>query len=135
MSLAQDYFGDASKWRDIADLNNINPLQILQAGQQLGIPTDSEIVQRALPILTSIAGGRDGEAGITAILQQQATELIGQYLPEAQALLGELNGASGNVESIVQGVVSKVLGQGARSYDGSGVQLIDWLLSPTGSGS
>jgi LysM repeat protein len=134
LSLAQEHLGDASQWRSLADLNNINPLQLLEVGQQLGIPLNSELIQQALPILSSIAGGRNGEAGLQAILGQ-VTSAIGQYSPEAQALLGEINGAiGGDVESVAQGLAQKILGQGLRGYDQSGVQLIDWLLNSSGGG-
>ena len=127
-SLAQQYLGDASQWRDIASLNNLNPLSVLQAGQELGIPLNSELISQAVPILTTVAQGLNGTAGIEAVLLEQATAAISKYVPEAQSLLGELNGVlSGDVESIVQRGLGE-LPSGLRQYKGEAVKLIDWLL-------
>ena len=83
-SLAQKHLGDATKWREIASLNDSSPLEFLPVGENLKIPTKSEIFKEAQPALQSVATGLNGEAG------QLAKNFIDQVQGEAARLAREL---------------------------------------------
>lgn len=130
-SLAQQHLGDASKWREIASLNSTDPLEFLPVGESLKIPTKSEIFQPAKPALQSVATGLNGDPGQLAknFLDQVQGEVakIMNVIPQAQVLLGEINGVLGEVESVLDRVkLDEVLGQ--RGYNEQVNRLIDWLL-------
>lgn len=130
-SLAQKHLGDASKWREIASLNSSNPLEFLPVGESLKIPTKSELFKIAGPRLQSVATGINGEMGELSknFLDQIEGEVSKalNVIPQAQVLLGEINGALGEVESVVDRIkIDEILGQ--RGYNEQVNRLIDWLL-------
>ncbi len=125
-SLAQSQLGDWRQWRELADVNDLNPLEGLAIGGSLEIPSVSELTSRVQPIFNSVAQGLNGIDGKLAATLQQAVGQVSGYVKEAEALVGEINGVlSGDVESIVEKVADKL---GVRQYADEGVRLIDWLL-------
>lgn len=130
-SLAQKHLGDASKWREIASLNDSNPLEFLPVGESLKIPSKSEVFKVAGPKLQSIATGLNGEAGQLAknfldLVEGEVSKIM-NVIPQAQVLLGELNGVVGEVESVLDRVkLDEILDQ--RGYNEQVNRLIDWLI-------
>lgn len=130
-SLAQQHLGDASKWREIASLNSANPLEFLPVGESLKIPSKSDVFKIAGPQLQAIATGLNGEAGQLAknFLDQVSGEVskVFNIIPQAQTLLGEINGVLGQVESVIdRAKVDELLSK--RGYNQEVNRLIDWLL-------
>lgn len=130
-SLAQQHLGDASKWREIASLNGANPLEFLPVGESLKIPAKSDVFKIAGPKLQAVATGLNGEAGTLAqnFLDQISGEVskVFNVIPQAQTLLGELNGVLGEVESVIdRKKIDEILSQ--RGYTEQVNRLIDWLL-------
>ncbi len=125
LSLAQRHLGDFRQWRALADLNNLNPLEGLPIGVNLNIPGKDELFKEAQPILSGVALGLNGLQGRVAATLRQLEGQASGYVKEAEALLGEVNGVFGEVESVAQ----KGMGDlSNRNYKGEAVKLIDWLL-------
>jgi hypothetical protein len=125
-SLAQSELGDWRRWRELADVNDLNPLEGLAIGETLEIPDISALTSRVQPIFNSVAQGLNGIDGKLAATLQQAASQVSGYVQEAEALVGEINGVlSGDVELGVTQVADKL---GVRQYADEGVRLIDWLL-------
>lgn len=130
-SLAQKHLGDASKWRDVANLDSLNPLEALPIGKEINIPTKAEVFKMAAPALQAIGTGLNGEPGqlISNFLDQAQGEIAKalNVIPQAQALLGEINGVLGDVQSVVdREKIDELLGD--RGYSQQVNRIIDWLL-------
>lgn len=109
-------------WRDIADLNGLDPLQDVLLGGVLEIPTADEILAPARPILAKF---QDAEA-----LLQRANEILPEslsgYTAEALRLVGDINGAIDRAES----TITDILGEADRVLSGASTyQVVDWLLT------
>ena len=119
-AIAARYLGDSSRFREIADLNDLSPLALLQGGTELEIPTPDEVLNQIRPALTSV------RSGLTSALAE--VEGVGDrvrgYTQEARRLVGEVNGVLGDVESELDSVL-----QAVRQYQGEAVRLVDWLLA------
>ncbi|HEY9735490.1 MAG TPA: hypothetical protein V6D06_04380 [Trichocoleus sp.] len=118
-TLAARTLGDPSRFREIANLNGLNPLERLAGGLPINIPTSAELLAQVEPALSSVVSGVE-----SALLQTQTTlEQVSGYTTEAQRLVGEVNGVLGNVESQLDTLL-----ESARQYQGEAVRLVDWLL-------
>ena len=109
-------------WREIADLNGLDPLQDVLLDGVLEIPTAEEILAPARPILARF---QDAEA-----LLQRANDLLPEslssYTTEALRLVGEINGTIGQVES----TITDILGEADRVLSGASTyQVVEWLLT------
>ena len=109
-------------WRDLADINGLDPLNDILLDGILDIPTTDELLAPARPLLSSL---KDAEA-----ILQRANDLLPEslsnYTAEALAFVGEVNGAIESAES----TISDILGEADRVLSGgSAYGAIDWLLT------
>jgi len=109
-------------WRDLADLNNLDPLDDVLLNGVLDVPTVEELLAPATPVFAQVRN--------TTALLQRADDLLPEslsgYTAEALALVGEVNGAIDTAES----TVTEILGQADRVLGGGGTyQAVEWLLT------
>lgn len=120
LSIAQTQLGDASRWREVADANDINPLEQIAAGIDLQIPELNAVTRRVQPVLGKVASGLNSARGVldkvSSVLGDSATAEINNVLGEAIEIVETVSGAAQNPESSL------------RQYGGEAVKLIDWLL-------
>ena len=109
-------------WRDLADLNNLDPLDGVLLDGILDIPTAEELLAPARPLLSRL---NDAEA-ILARADALLPESLSSYTSEALRLVGEINGAIDTAES----TITAVLGDVDRVLSGGSThQIVDWLLT------
>lgn len=111
--------GDPSRFREIADLNGLNPLEALTGGTLLEVPNPEELLAQIEPQLQSVA------TGVESALQQATTTLeqVRGYTQVARNAVGDVNGILGQVDSQLDQVLGTV-----RQYQGQAPHLVDWLL-------
>jgi hypothetical protein len=115
---AMEAFDDPTRWRELAELNDLDVLS--DSPEQIELPAKSDVFKSVQPLLASVA---DGLNGASTIVGQIAPQLTG-YVAEAQRLLGEVNGVLGKVESVYTQAQTAVK---TRNYQ-EAVRLVDWLL-------
>lgn len=116
-TFASRALGDPSRFRDIAALNNLNPLQTLSSQAALLVPTQEELASALEPVLDSI------RTGVTTTLTDLASQ-VQSYIPETIRQAADINGIIGDV----QGPLNEWLDKGSQAIYGGRTQLVDWLL-------
>ena len=116
-SIAGKVLGDSSRFREIADLNDLNPLDDLSA-LSISVPLISEL-QQIEPALTRIRTGIDATL---AQAQEIATRAQG-YSETARNAVGEVNNIFNTVESTLDSALEFI----ASAQNEVG-QTVDWLL-------
>lgn len=116
-SIAGKVLGDSSRFREIADLNDLNPLDDLSA-LSISVPLVSEL-QQIEPALTRIRTGIDATL---AQAQEIATRAQG-YSETARNAVGEVNNIFNTVESTLDSALEFI----ASAQNEVG-QTVDWLL-------
>ena len=116
-SIAGQVLGDSSRFREIADLNDLNPLDDLSA-LSISVPLVSEL-QQIEPALTRIRTGIDATL---AQAQEIATRAQG-YSETARNAVGEVNNIFNTVESTLDSALEFI----ASAQNEVG-QTVDWLL-------
>ena len=116
-SIAGKVLGDSSRFREIADLNDLNPLDDLSA-LSISVPLVSEL-QQIEPALTRIRTGIDA-----TLAQAQEIAIRAQgYSETARNAVGEVNNIFNTVESTLDSALEFI----ASAQNEVG-QTVDWLL-------
>ncbi|MBD2515186.1 LysM peptidoglycan-binding domain-containing protein [Nostoc sp. FACHB-973] len=58
-SIAHEFIGDYSYWREIAESNNIDIFQPIEIGKSIKIPSDKEIKDMAITVVNDILAELD----------------------------------------------------------------------------
>lgn len=120
-AIARKHLGDSSKWREIAEVAGINPLENLQIGATINLPDADSILDRAEPVLSDISAGLNRASSVLDTASK--VPFISGYAKEAIAQVDKINQVAGKATQILSDVRGK-----ARSYSGD-IKLIDWLLN------
>lgn len=123
-TFASRTLGDPVRFRDIAALNNLNPLQTLSSQAALLVPTQEELSKALEPALESV------RTGVTTTLAD-LTSQVQSYIPEVIRQAADINGIIGTV----QGPLNDWLDRGAQVVYEGRTQLVDWLLDKTSAGT
>lgn len=116
-SIAGKVLADSSRFREIADLNDLNPLDDL-TGVALEVPLLAEL-QRIEPALTRI------RTGIDATLAQ-AEEIVSRaqgYSETARNAVGEVNNIFGTIDSTLDQAIDFI-----ADTQNEVTRTVDWLL-------
>lgn len=122
-AIAQKYLGDSSKWREIAEVAGINPLENLQVGTTITLPDLGSVINKATPVLNDVAAGLNGATKVLGTVPD--VPVLGDYASYAISQIDKANGVVGLGTQILGDVAFRQ--DSARNYNGS-VKLIDWLL-------
>lgn len=122
-AIAQKYLGDPSKWREIAEVTGINPLENLQVGTTITLPDYSRVIDKATPVLNDVSAGLNQASLVLDTLD--GVPVLGGYAKIALTQIDNVNGAVGQATQVLADVAGTV--DKARNYNGS-IKLIDWLL-------
>ena len=126
------------RFREIADVNGLNPLEPLPINATLAVP-DIEGPSSAgeLPILGSlsglVSGGGIGDVDFGALVtgitgSEGLPSQLSGYLQTALQNPGDLNGVVGDIAQSILGDAIAGLDGEAGKYGEWGTKLIDWLL-------
>lgn len=127
--LAQRYLGDVSRFRDIADINDLSVFEDILGDQNLDIPL-KQAFSRAQPAFTKLSETLNAAQGKAAEYLSSAQDIASQvgieipegYTKAAMDALGEVNGVLGEVESIFDKGLTNGVPYGGRA------RVVDWLL-------
>lgn len=121
-AIASQYLGDSSKWREIAEVAGINPLEDLEIGATINLPDIKTYIDKTESVLSDISVGLNR---VSSMLQKTSEiPAIGGYAKAALAQIDKVNGVVSRTGQVLDDVA---LSNSARNYSGS-VELIDWLL-------
>ena len=115
--LAQRFLGDSNRWREIAQLNDLNPLEFLPTGD-LAIPSDTELRN----VLGSV------RTKVEAVTEQVSNDLE-RYTQIAIDQVDEINNTINGEIVGVKSKLEKVI------YPEGRIDLIDWILDEVPSES
>lgn len=120
VTIASRFLGSGKYWREIADLNDISPIEEIPKGINIEIPAIESIVEAASPILSDVSAEVNRVSSKIEAIASILPPVEG-YAKEAVVALGEVNGVIGEVQQVLTDIKS-------RNYKGGSVRLIDWLL-------
>lgn len=123
-TFASRTLGDPSRFRDLAALNDLNPLATLSSQAALLVPSQEELAKTLEPALESI------KTGVTATLSDLASQ-VQSYIPEVIRQAADINGIIGEV----QGPLNDWLERGTQVIYEGRTQLVDWLLDKASTGT